>query len=145
MENAIALKFKTKYLNFNVSPKLLNADAWHKRSSGNISRNGIRLPLTGSIQVLCLALCCGSFNDEKNEKNKKKEMLKMIFDVYQFLWENYFKHKQINVHLLVDRYLDYCFSCAVHVDRFCFQCWENSPSSSRQLRKRFYYFYSAHK
>lgn len=88
MKNAIVLKLKTKYLNFNVSPKLLNADAWHKRSSGKISKNGIRFPLTGSIHVLCLALCCGSFNDEKNEKNKKK----IIFDVHQFLWENYFKY-----------------------------------------------------
>lgn len=96
MKIAIALKCNTKYLNFNVSPKLLNADAWHKRSSGKISRNGIRFPLNGSMHVLCLALCifCGEI--AMREKRKKMKM----HENFAFVVGKYFEAK-INVRIII--------------------------------------------
>lgn len=44
--------------------ELLSALAWHSKSSGNISKNGITFPVCGSMQVFRRALC-------KWEKNKK--------------------------------------------------------------------------
>lgn len=40
-----------------LTAELLKALAWHRRSSGNISKNGISLPVCGSVQVFFLARC----------------------------------------------------------------------------------------
>lgn len=41
----------------NLPPELLNALAWHNKSSGKISRMGSLLPVVGSWQVFERALC----------------------------------------------------------------------------------------
>lgn len=46
---------KEEWLIFNFNPTLLNADAWHNKSSENNSKNGTRFPPRGSTQVLFLA------------------------------------------------------------------------------------------
>lgn len=52
------------------SAKLLRALAWHSRSSGKISRNGNRLPVSGSVQALRLARCKIERNERETHKNE---------------------------------------------------------------------------
>lgn len=40
-----------------LTAELLKALAWHSKSSGNISKNGITLPVCGSVQVFLRARC----------------------------------------------------------------------------------------
>lgn len=40
-----------------LTAELLSALAWHIKSSGNTSRNGITLPVCGSVHVFRRALC----------------------------------------------------------------------------------------
>lgn len=51
----------------NLPPELLNALAWHSKSSGNISRMGSRLPVVGSWHVFERALW--------NENSKTNELV----------------------------------------------------------------------
>lgn len=40
-----------------LTAELLNALAWHNKSSGNTSKNGTAFPVSGSTHVLRRALC----------------------------------------------------------------------------------------